>query len=171
MESVGDLLRSMKVTVVSPDKKIQGTLHGQKDLSLGFRPGTYARYSERDLEHQCGQLGTLVWTGYRRGYNKVIREAGLEPIVEPEHHWDMRKRRYHEIRRQIEGTGTSTNGRIRVRTAALLRWYFRIPDGTIATLSEEEFVQEALSAVNAAVRDYRLAAAAKREKYFGAGAV
>lgn len=171
MESVADRLKAMRVSVTSPDNQIRVTLRGQSDVSMEFRPGCYERYGERALEHQCAQVATLVWTGYRRAYEKVITDAGMSVVVEPEDQWNKGKKRYHEIRRQIEGNGTSIGGNVRVKTLALLRWQVRIADGTIARLGEKEFIQEALSAVTVAIKDYRLAASAMREKYFGTGAV
>ena len=167
MENVGERLKAMQVSVTSPDNKIRGILHGQSDISMEFRPDSYRQYRERDLEHQCAQLATLVWTGYRRGYEKVIRDAGMTPILEPNDQWDKTKKRYHEIRRQIEGKGTSLGGHVRVKTQALLRWQIRIADGTLETLDEKEFTREILSAVAVAIKDYRFAASAMRKKYFG----
>lgn len=167
--NIAEKLDGLTIQSSSPDGRIRAVLTGRTNLKLEFWPGGYGEYTERDLEHQLSRLATLTWTGYRRGYTEIVTAAGLEVVLEPGDEWNSRDRRYQEERLEVEGRGESARGSVRTRTLALLRWQFKIKDGTLRAVPEAAFVREALGAVGLAIKDYRSQSTRLRQEYFGAG--
>lgn len=167
--NIAEKLDGLTIRASSPDGNIRSVLEGRTKLRLEFRPDGYRAYTERELEHQLSRLATLTWTSYRRGYTEIVTSAGLEVVFEPGDEWNSHDREYQKVRLEVEGRGESGDGTVRTRTQALLRWQFKIKDGTVKRLPEADFTRETLSAVRLAIKDYQSQSAELRQKYFGPG--
>lgn len=167
--NIAERLDKLSIRSSSPDGNIRSILTGRTNLKLEFRSGGYEANTERELEHQLSRLATLTWTSYRRGYTEIVTSAGLEVVFEPGDEWNSHDREYQQARLEVEGRGESGDGTVRTRTQALLRWQFKIKDGTVKRLPEADFTREVLVAVRLAIKDYRSQSSELRQKYFGPG--
>ncbi|MGH8791727.1 MAG: hypothetical protein ACRDXX_03670 [Stackebrandtia sp.] len=146
MGVIADRLDRMTVKVTSPDGHIKGKLADRDQVSVRFRPGSYVYYTEQALERQLSRLGTLLWTGYQRGYLTVVTEAGGEVLRGPQDAWDASSREFLARRRDVKVECHSPDRTIQLRTVGLSEWTTRIAPGTLDWLSEAGFL-EALHAV------------------------
>ncbi|ADD41850.1 hypothetical protein [Stackebrandtia nassauensis] len=169
--SLSDELAKLVVEVTSPDGNIKAKLVAGEQLTVAFRPGTYARYDERGLEHQLSRLAMLAWTGYRRGFFEAKGRA--EDIsakdAEKEHlnHWDANTRRYNEEMAQIVARGKSSGNVIRAQAKGLAFWKVEIRDGTLASMDEATFCAECVSVLAAVQRDSKNQEILLKDFYFG----
>jgi hypothetical protein len=163
---IADRLDAMTIRVTSPDNNIAAKLWNRRQVDFRFRSGAYRSYDERGLEHQLSQLGTLLWTGYRRGYDTIMKDNDMILMVEPKDANSDTGRKFLEMRDVTVAEGVSQGGWVKVRTEAMLRWKFRIKDGGLAGHTEEQFITETLSAIHALMRHWEELVRRAREECF-----
>jgi len=170
MASIAERAASMTISVVSPDNQIRGVLKGGfTNPQLQFRPGCYPYYDERTLEHQLASLAKLMYTGYQRGYNQIIDEAGGTRTVDPRMAGSIADIGYLTELRQLTVQGASRDNIVRVRSLALMDWKVRIADGTVQAVEEERFLQYALEAARTVVQEFQYERIALVDEYYGLG--
>lgn len=158
---------AMKVTVRSPDGRVQARLTGGKYLEVGFARGAYHDYDEALLEHQLSQLAKLLWTGYQRGFDQAVDEAtGGRAGRSDEEHWDANERRFATEVSKLVAKGVSPGNCVKAETEGMRNWRVRIRDGTLDRLDEQTFGEEVAALAQAVISDYRGGVATARQRYF-----
>lgn len=152
MGELSERLDRLAVQTWSPDGNICAEARGEYQISVRFAAGTYRTYTESTLGQQLGRLGALVWTRYRREYTEIM-ETFLEE--EPLPREDPEDRRFRERLEQLHLAGASADGRIGIRSRALVHWELTIAPGTLRALTEPEFLAQLDGAVREVVADYR----------------
>lgn len=151
MSVVSDMLSRLVVRATSPDGNVQAKLSGN-GFELGFRAKTYPEYSDTGLAAQLSEVLSKLGVGYREAMDKVVTAERGRPPVRGES-WDAQQRRYQEARRQLEARGMSPQKYFRTRLTDQTVWTAEVKPGTVAKLSEAEFVAEVKGAVNATIAD------------------
>ena len=154
MGELTDHLGQIAVEVWSPDGKIGAEARGKHQISVWFAPRCFRTYREPALEHQLAQLATLVWTRYRRAYTEIV-DAFLGATGRPEQPSERDDRLFQERLRQLEVTGVSPGGWVRLRSRALVDWEVALTPGAVRSLTEQEFLAELGSAVHELMSDYQ----------------
>jgi hypothetical protein len=166
MGEFADQLARVTVQAESPDGQIVGRVGGQMQVEIHFREGAYARFSERDLGHQLGQLAAVLWSRYRREYDEVTalyRDGEPAPYEEPE---DVA---FRERRAALKVRGRSSLGWIEASSRALVRWDVTVAEGTVRALTESEFLGQVDSAVADILRDWQHQVIVLTEQIYGIG--
>ena len=168
MPSFMEQMNELTVTVTSPDNQIKARLVAGKDLTLAFRPHTYARYREAQLAEQLAQVGKLIWVGHRRGYVKafnISRGRAEGETLRP--HWDAKYRRYDQAISELVAYGESPSRCVRVKSKGMVSWKVKIADGAIAAFDEEAFIGEVVSAYRGARRNSQHQETLLKDEHFG----
>jgi hypothetical protein len=160
-----DRLMLLSVEVQSPDGRITADVRGEYQITVRFRGNCYRFYTEASLSQQLARLATLAWTHYRREYVEIV-DAFLEEPVRDDDDKDLQ---FRERLTTMVITGTSTRGRIGLRSQALVRWTCDIQDGTIRALDEHEFLTELDSAVVDVLADHRRQLRQVTDEVYGTG--
>lgn len=151
MGELRDQREALQVRVQSPDGNLRAILKGGQFQSLGFRPGTYRRYRDPELERQLSRLATLLYTAHAKATGELKDRAGLRSYRDPAKARDETERRYLERVGSFTATGAGPLDLVRLRTTGMLNWRCRIRPGTLTALREDDFVAE-VSAAATAVR-------------------
>lgn len=162
-----DRLDNMVVRVASPDKQIIATLSNRDQVDVEFRPGAYRRYVDGSLEHQLARLASGVFVGYRRGYFQALGEATGEAIRGDETEHDEARRRFQEARRKVVACGASMGQWLNIETRGMASWRVSMRDGTVATLSQEQFLLELNGCVQDLLIDYYEKLIRLKDEFFG----
>ncbi|ADD44552.1 hypothetical protein [Stackebrandtia nassauensis] len=142
MGEIADSLAGLTISVVSPDNQLAATVRRRREVTVHFRPGSYERYDARTLETQLSQLFTLVMSGYRQGYMSVMEAHDMTVMADAS---DVDTEAGRIVRRRRDETvalGESAQGMVRAKTRGLSEWRFKIADGALSRLSEEQFTAE-----------------------------
>ena len=159
-------LERIVVSATSPDRKISVTLSGGDQIDLRFEPRAYRTYSETTLAHQLEQLATLTWVAYRRDYFKAVSEAVGEVVRGDESQPGSRVAAYKQAQAALDVWGRSAGGWVEAASQGLFRWQVWVAPETCRRLTEEQFRQEADSALRALLMDYDEKLAALRDEFF-----
>ncbi|MFD0560155.1 hypothetical protein FB566_4149 [Stackebrandtia endophytica] len=171
MGIMADRLAAMVVKATSPDGQIEGELRDNDALRLSFRPGAYRHYTEDGLGRQLSRLALRMWTGYQRAYDEAVAEATGRPVDRSVEDWDANRRRFRKAQAETKCTGFSTDGWVYAETTGMVAWTFVVRNGALSSLSEDEFVDQALSAYFAMNDDYRTKMRELRAEHYGRGFV
>ncbi|SDT67406.1 YbaB/EbfC family nucleoid-associated protein [Actinoplanes derwentensis] len=170
---LGERLRTMSVTGTSSDGAIQATVTGENRLELRFRARTYQWYDDRGLARQLSALGTSTWVVWTRRRAEITRLALGQSRGEAEQNrrraGDPRAQRFAEELQELGCEGISPGGCVHLRLTGATRWQVEIVEGTVRDTSERFFVQEAVSAFDAVIRDRTAKLALLRGEYFDIG--
>lgn len=166
MGIVADRLKALTIRVTSPDANIQGKLNG-RDVRIQFRPDTYRDYDDPRLAHQLSRLLTLMATGYRRGHRQIMDEVELTSVTNPDDARSEAQRRYLEEVARLVVVGATSSGLVRVKSTGMRNWECRIADGTIAYLTENDFVAETEAAIQVLLRNYRREITFLKDRCYG----
>lgn len=150
MVELADRLEVMMVRVTSGDGNLMARFEGGHELSVKMRPGSFRSYREDSLARQLGQLFTLVWTGYRRGYFQAMGAA--EESETPD--WDARDRRCRQAAAETVAVATSPLRLLRAKAVGLLDWSVDIKPGALASLDEARLLYEARNVFDAVLSDH-----------------
>ncbi|MGH3664115.1 MAG: hypothetical protein ACRDTQ_19965 [Micromonosporaceae bacterium] len=150
-----DLLEGMDIAARSPDGKIQWELRDGKEVNFFFvHEKSYESYTEGGLEYQLTALVHSIWEGHRQAHTAVLREE-LDHLPEDEYaRGDSRDREFYDERSKVCAQGKSGTGRVSVSSTGTTSWDVSIKDGTIAKLTEEQFLYEVWSAIVATRADF-----------------
>jgi hypothetical protein len=150
-------LARIRVYAQSPGGQLTGVLHGgEVDIELAFVGNSYYRFTEPELEHQIEGLCRLLVAGWRREYWAAFSELQGYEVTGEVPPADEATRRYRELRDSISVSGACSDGRIRVSfDAGREGWRLRIEPGTLATLTEEQFLAATHEAAQDLGRDHR----------------
>jgi hypothetical protein len=153
MGELTDRLELISIRASSPDGGIEGTVRGRLDVDIRFVPGAYSRYTESALGGQLAQLGSLLWTRYRREYTETVAavRAADNLVVDDE----PRDVIFRERMEALVVRGSSVQGWITVRSRALVHWEVEVGAGAIRHLSEDEFLAELGGAIADVLRDWQ----------------
>ncbi|MGH8882453.1 MAG: hypothetical protein ACRD0P_34760 [Stackebrandtia sp.] len=154
MGIVADHLDSLTVRVTSPDNQITAQLANRTQVAFEFRPDCYRGYAETGLERQLAKTCRLLWVGYTRGYATVMESVGLTFKTKPSQAKTPAERRFLTERTQLIAIGATTRRLVRLRTVGLIDWEVRIVDGTVARLTEAEFLAELHEAGQALMHEF-----------------
>jgi len=171
MGIMADRLAALVVKATSPDGQIEGELRDNDALRLSFRPGAYRHYTEDGLGRQLSRLALRMWTGYQRAYDEAVAEATGRPVERSVEEWDANRRRFRKAQAETKCTGFSTDGWVYAETTGMVSWTFVVRNGALSSLSEDEFVDQALSAYFAMNGDYRAKMRELRAEHYGRGFV
>lgn len=171
MGIMADRLAAMVVKATSPDGQIEGELRDNDALRLSFRPGAYRHYTEDGLGRQLSRLALRMWTGYQRAYDEAVAEATGRPVDRSVEEWDANRRRFRKAQAETKCTGFSTDGWVYAETTGMVSWTFVVRNGALSGLSEDEFVDQVLSAYFAMNDDYRAKMRELRAEHYGRGFV
>lgn len=166
MGQLYDQLTGLTVTVTSPDGNVRAVVKGGQLERAQFRPGSYQGYSERNLEHQLVRLCTLAYTGYQRGSDRVHAEHDMVVLRDPEQARDQAEREYIERVHSITVVGAGPSRHVRFKTSGMMNWQCRIADGTLASLTEDQFLQEGSSAIQEVLRKTADLGRLLKDEYF-----
>lgn len=170
---LGEQLRTMTVTTSSPDGSIRATVTGENQLQLRFQPRTYQWYDDRGLARELTALGTTTWVAWTRKREEVTRIALGQSHAEAEQSRqgtdDPRDERFAEQVRGLSCEGTSRDRTVHIRLTGATRWQVEIADGTVRSRSESAFIEEAVSAFDAVIRDRTAKLALLRGEHFDIG--
>ncbi|GIG65853.1 YbaB/EbfC family nucleoid-associated protein [Phytomonospora endophytica] len=168
MSRLKDLLDRMVVTVRSPDNMIKARLYEQKRLQVAFRPGAYERYRADRLEHQLSRLGTLMWTGYRRGYYAALGEVtGRAHDPSPRRAtWDPNRRRFQEEQATTPFEGASPSGLVRVTNVGMMDWRVTVEPEALKLRDEHGFADELAAAGRSLLADYRVKTVVMKDEHY-----
>jgi hypothetical protein len=139
MGVLADRLDNMRVRVQSPGGKIAAELRGRTDVRLSFSPESYRYFNEWDLERQLAALARLLWAARMREYYAAVSEAFGETITGESPPQTWRDQEYYSARDSIVAEGRSADGRIQLAVRGMTEWTVRIADGSLRTLTEDEF--------------------------------
>lgn len=167
MGEFADRVNAIKVQVVSPDNNIHVVLQGEGDITVEFRPKSYPQYSERGLEHQIERAATLVYTGYYKAYGHLMNEFDRNLKRGPDDARDPTEREYLTDRAELQVVGATERKAVRVKATGLYRWECRIAEGTLAELSEQEFLDELHGAIRNFLARYRTRMSVLFAKHYG----
>lgn len=151
----------------SPDGQIIATLTGRDRVRLRFERGAYRRYGEEDLAHQLSQLATRTWVDYQRNAFAALSEEIGETVRGDERSASQKAVKYRDALAAVAARGTSQDGWIEVTSTGLVRWRVRVHNGACTRLSEEEFLDEADSALADLLADFYEQRRALRETILG----
>jgi len=153
MGELTDRLERLVVEASSPDDMIKVTAQGRYEIRVQFQRGAYYGYTDREIARQLAAVASLVWARYRREYTEIVAAFRDDPDAAGED--EPRDRVFQERLEQMTVTGASESGRISLRSRALVRWEVTIADGTVRSLSQQEFLAELSTALAAVFDDYR----------------
>ncbi|MGH3389976.1 MAG: hypothetical protein ACRDOO_13990 [Actinomadura sp.] len=153
MGVLSDRLDSMRVRVPSPDGMITGELRNRMEVRLSFASGSYRQYDIPTLERQLVGLARRLWAGRTRKFYEALSEAFGETVTGESRPVSPRDVAFHAARDELVVQGRSADGRVRVATRGMQRWRVKITDGTLRTLSEEEFSVRVSEAAAALIRE------------------
>lgn len=166
MGEFADLLARVSVRAESPDGQIAGRVSGAPEVEIHFRAGAYPRLSERELGHQLGRLAAVLWSRYRREYDRV---AELYRDGEPARYEQAEDVIFRERRAALTVRGRSTRGWLEAESRALVRWQVTVAAGALRALTEPEFLAELDSAVIDVLRDWQHRVIVLAEEIYGIG--
>lgn len=167
MTALAERVESMVVRAASPDGRLQAKISGGHDIAIGFRPGTYRDYRDGELARQLAQLLTSLYSGYEAGFRKALSDTLGRPVASDQEQWDAVRRRFHAARCEVVAYGRSPGGQVGAKSTGLRQWDFRIKDGTVGQLGEDQFLAELDSAVNAVRCDDILRVSRLRSEIYG----
>lgn len=156
MAELADRLDALTVRCTSPDGNIDGAWNRNTRLRIAFFDNSYEDYSERELERQLSALANLLRVGFTRGYVRALATVSGPQIVDAgDESDDEETRKFKAALRNITSAGMSDEHCVFVRARGLERWDVTIRNGSLAELSEAEFVTELLHAVRENLTDHR----------------
>lgn len=158
--------RAPGVTASSPDGQLKARLDDET-LSVGFRPGTYRRYSDTSLAEQLARVLTSVWAEYHKRQLKALSEAHGEVYRTRPVDWRAEHRAYDEAAARLVTRGTSPGGGIDLKAKGFTEWKVRIAAGTLARLDEADFLAELLGGYRRLQGDDRRKTALLKDEHFG----
>jgi hypothetical protein len=165
---LANTLNSIVIDAPSPDGGVSARVAG-RSITVRFRPGAYARYSEERLAHQLAQLAPVAWAQYRRAYLAAVNDFLETPVPDDPRADDAPER---EFRRRLETLpvqGTSPQGTVTVSSRGLVRWAVTIEPGTLRRLPEQQFLGELAAAVSGLLREHRYKVFVLRDEVFDLG--
>ena len=147
MGIIADRRNAMTIKVVSPDGRVGGKCGKDRNLtSLEFRPGSYARYTEEELEHQLAAVLKLLAEGYEKAWEQILIEAGRRPIRHPSQVDQEVWKKYLTELPKITVVGAGPEKNIRFKTMGRVDYKCRLADGVINRIPEHEFAAQAVAA-------------------------
>jgi hypothetical protein len=168
------LLDELVVEATSPDGLI-GAQVGKAGrlLTVVFHSrGVYKRYGSEMLARQLAQLATVVFARYQRAERDLVdAELGEASI-----HGDSGtagagslRLRYLAALRQVTAHGRSSDGDVEVSSRGMVSWHVGIPRGTVARLSEAEFLGQLHEAAAELVGRYGAKVALLKDEIYDLG--
>ncbi|WP_432971047.1 hypothetical protein [Dactylosporangium sp. CA-233914] len=143
-------LEALTVRVQVPGAAIGAALTRRNEVTLEFGPGEYQRLTDADLEHHLATVARLLHTAWLRAYRQTLDPSIVDtPGVDND-----TDRAFYDARAEVVGRGASPDGRIRLTAHGPQRVTAGIARGTVAELSEEQFVEAFRAAGVALILDY-----------------
>lgn len=167
MGEFADRVDTMRVYASTPDGTIRADLHDRTQLALRFREGFYDQCADHDLERRLAVLAHLLWVARTREYNAIHSDltgdysTGEDPPV------DETELAWRSERDNLEAYGSSSDGRVRVRSIGMRDWQVSVQPGTARTLDEHQFAVAAAEAAGALIDDQFAKLAALSNKHYG----
>ncbi|GIG91435.1 hypothetical protein [Plantactinospora endophytica] len=153
MGVLAERLDDMRVRVSAPGGRIVAELRGRADVRLSFTPESYRYCDERELERQLEGLGKLLWAGRTREYYAAASEAFGATITGEPPAVSLRDQDFCSARDELVAQGRSSDGRIHLAVRGMRIWTVRVADGTVRSLTEEEFAARVSEAAGELIRD------------------
>lgn len=162
MGYLAERLDKIRVRVRAPGTEIEAELSSRNNITLSFGESVYAFISERYLEHALASVARLLFVGWLREYRAVIDDTELN--IDPKDQHDLN---FRDERREIESSGESSDGRVRLSVIGMNDFTARIQRGTVRELREREFVARVREASTALIGDYRAQVRELKKRYYG----
>jgi hypothetical protein len=155
MGVLADRLDTMYLRVTAPARNIVAELRGRDDVQLSFTPESYRYLNEWELERQLAALGKLLWAAYIREYYAALSEAVGQTIEREGPAIGRRDLEFRAARDELVAEGRSADGLVQISTRGMQEWTVRIADGTLRTLTENEFAARVSEAAGQLINDQR----------------
>ena len=140
-------LQTMPVRAEVPGGLLRGELRDASEVVISFGGEGYYRTTEADLERQLVNLCRLLVVAWTRGYWDALSEAAGHRIASEPAPYSEASAEYRTARDALVVTGRSADGHLTITYDPTNDgWQATIQPGTIAALSEEEFVTAARQA-------------------------
>jgi hypothetical protein len=151
MGELAERLSLLAVDARSPDGRIVATVRGRREVEIGFAGDGYRGYRAAALARQLEALAALLWARYRRRYLEIVASwvDSDEPATPADEDREILRRL-----EQVEVSGVSPHGWVRLRSRALVSWQVLIENEPAAELSEQQFLAELGGAASALLGDY-----------------
>lgn len=162
MGRLAERLDNIRVRVREPGAEIEAELSSRNNITLSFGESVYEFVSERYLEGALPRLARLLFVGWLREYRAAIAETELN--IEPNDQHDLN---FRNERGEIESSGESSDGRVRLSAVGMNEFIARIKRGTVRELREREFVARFREAAAALLEDYRAQVRELKKRYYG----
>ncbi|MFC4107592.1 hypothetical protein ACFOX0_16890 [Micromonospora zhanjiangensis] len=158
---------SMRVRAVFPGGHLAGELRGRSDVVVSFTPGSYARFDEREIERQLASVAKLLWTARMKEYYRAVSESVGQEVTQEPPAVGRQDQEYYAARDDLVAEGWSTDGRVRIVTQGMLRWSVTVADGTLRTLTEQEFADRVGEAAARLIADQMAKIRVLKDRCYG----
>ncbi len=162
MGRLAERLDNIRVRVRAPGADIEAELSARNTITLSFGESVYEFIRERYLEHALASLARLLFAGWLREYRAAIADTGLN--IDPKDQHDLN---FRDERQDLQSSGESSDGRIRLTAVGMDDFTVRITRGTVRDLREREFVARVGEAAAALLGDYRTQVRDLKKRYYG----
>lgn len=160
-----DRMAELDIRLSSPDRSIHARLSSGERVEVWFAEGSYDRYTEAALERQLISLARRLLVARGRARQDAFREAlgdRFRPHRGPLD--DPRQRRFRAELAKLVAVGRTPWVEITASPGEF--WVVRIEPGTLARLSETQFLMELHFAIDQGMTDMRRQLLSLREDIY-----
>jgi hypothetical protein len=150
-------LIDLTAEATTPNGKLSARLHAREpEVLLTFHDNSYYRYAEPELAIQIEGLARLLSVAWARVYWHQMSLIHGRTITHEDPPATAAEQRFRDLRAEMHVSASSPDGRIHLDyQAGHDGWRITIEPGTLATLSEEQFVESARLATHALFAAHR----------------
>ncbi|MCW2792704.1 MAG: hypothetical protein JWO76_1802 [Nocardioides sp.] len=145
MAILSEAVRSMRVSVSTPNGQVLGEVRGRYEVVVRFEPGYAERVGETELAGQVQRLGRLLFAHRAAAYEELKR-AILQPSRSPRPRPGGET--YERAYDALSVTGESRDGSVHVTVGGLRSWVVHIDPGAIERLGGEGVARATSEAAN-----------------------
>lgn len=145
----------MPVVAESPSGIMRGDFRDRTDVVITFAGNSYYRATEAELERQIVAMCRLLVVAWSRGYWAAMSEIAGRTITGEAPPRTPATERYRHARDTMRISGQSADGRLAITyDGARDGWEAKILPGTLAALTQEQFVEAGRQASRDIVQDH-----------------
>lgn len=153
MSTMEQHLAETPVRAETPDGTASARLVDDREITVAFAPGYYARSTDARVADKLQQLGRLLWVARMREYYRhKSQQLGREVRGEGAPRTEAQAAR-REARDAIVARGSS--GPVEISAVGLYRWTVTLAPGTVKRVPEAELVAAVAEAAGRLVEDHR----------------
>ncbi|WP_225731234.1 MULTISPECIES: hypothetical protein [unclassified Nocardia] len=133
------------------------------DITLLFGEGAHAFADENRLEWALADIARLLWIEWQRRYRRVVEEE-TDLIIDAV---DSRDFNFFADRAEVEVSGASRDGRIRISSTGMADFSVRVEPGTMREISGGQLSANFSEAATELLRDLRAKVGELKRRYYG----